>query len=58
MTGVPPRDVIVYRVGEEIVCDNCIKIEEMLKLREQDIIILSARDKGSCFCVRCKRHPA
>lgn len=56
MTGIPPRDIIVYRVGEEIVCDNCVKIEELLKLKEQDIIILSEREKGLYFCARCKKR--
>lgn len=56
MKEVPSQDVIVYRVGEEIVCDNCVKIEELLKLKEQDIIILSEREKGLYFCVRCKKQ--
>lgn len=56
MKEVPSQDVIVYRVGEEIVCDNCVKIEELLKLKERDIIILSEREKGFYFCVRCKKR--
>ncbi len=56
MGKVPRDDSIAYRVGSEIVCDDCIKPEELVKLTEQDIILLSEKDGAFYFCDRCKKQ--
>lgn len=56
MGKVPRDDSIVYRVGNEIVCDDCIKPDELVKLTEQDIILYSEKDGAFYFCDRCKKQ--
>lgn len=56
MGEVPKDDIIAYRVENEIICDDCIKSEELVKLTEQNIILLSEKDDAVYFCDRCKKQ--
>ncbi|MFH1440843.1 MAG: hypothetical protein ABIH18_02215 [Candidatus Omnitrophota bacterium] len=58
MGKVPRDDIVAYCVEDKIVCDDCIKSEELIKIREQDIILLSEKECAFYFCDRCKKQIA
>ena len=50
------EDIVGYRVGEEMVCDECITEDEMDALEEGDLILESNKEDGYYFCDRCKKQ--
>jgi len=56
MGELPKEDIIAYRLGNEIVCDNCVKGEELVRLTEKEIIMSSEGLLHVYFCDRCKKQ--
>lgn len=56
MTYIKNEDIIGYRVGEDTVCPDCIKKEELDEIGLDDIIANNDREEGIYFCDRCKKQ--
>ena len=50
--------IIAYRISGKIVCEDCVKAEEIISLlgNEQDIVMSSTKEKSVYFCERCKKQ--
>ncbi len=51
------EDVIGYRIGEEVVCRDCVSKEEADNVEEEDLILESeeANNDDLIFCNRCNK---
>lgn len=56
MGELPKEDIIAYRLGKEIICDDCVKGEELVGLTEKNIIMSSEGLQYIYFCGRCKKQ--
>jgi hypothetical protein len=54
MSIVKRDDIKGYRVDQEIVCDDCISVEELDDVLESDILFQNDADDDLVFCDLCK----
>lgn len=58
MSVIEKDDMRGYRIGEEIICVDCLTGKEDAELRQDQIITTAdiENEEKSCFCDRCKKR--
>lgn len=56
MGMIERKEVVFYCIGREVVCADCVKDEELIGVKEDDIVISKVPGEKLYFCDRCKKQ--
>jgi len=56
MGRIKEEDILVFYVGQELICNGCITETERNALKLDDVITDTESDEEMFFCDRCKEQ--